>query len=171
MKTNSGEHTARPKGSSLRWTLSEGETGATVVEFAGEINENAELAPLKMQLRGDVVFRLDGITRINSCGVREWVRFVRDLPQVDKLRFSHCSPAIVNQLNTIYNFRGGARVRSLMAPYVCERCGIEEYKLIELDERISDPARLVPSFNCPRCQSPMEFDDLPERYLSFLKEA
>jgi len=28
----------------------------------------------------------------------------------------------------------------------------------------------VPDFKCEQCNSAMEFDDLPERYLSFLTE-
>jgi hypothetical protein len=155
--------------SSLRWTLEEKPDGITV-DFSGEIDENADFTSLRPRLHGEVDFRLAGITRVNSCGVREWVNFVRDLPLVRQLRFVHCSPAFVTQLNTIYNFRGVARVRSLLAPYVCERCAVEEYKVIDVDDRFPGASMMVPSFPCARCGGAMEFDDLPERYLSFLKE-
>jgi hypothetical protein len=154
----------------LRWSVVKKDRG-TVVEFAGEIDENADFSTLKRELRGEVEFQLAGITRVNSCGVREWVNFVRDLPGVSSLRFAKCSPAIVTQLNAIYNFRGPARVRSLLAPYTCESCAVEEYKVIDVHPRFPRASMVVPSFNCPRCGGPMEFDDLPERYLSFLKEA
>src|SRR4029079_15036018 len=96
--------------------------GFTTVEFTGEIDENADFSELRRQLKGAVVFRLSGVRRINSFGVREWVNFVRDLPNGSVLVFSHCSPAIVTQLNMIYNFRGPASVRSVYALYVCEGC-------------------------------------------------
>lgn len=153
----------------LRWAIEE-DAGGAVVHFSGEIDENADFDLLKVTLLGPVVFDLGGITRINSCGVREWVNFVRDLPAVTRLEYTRCSPAIVNQLNTIYNFRGPARVRSLLAPYVCERCGVEEHKLIEIDERFPLASMMVPAFACAGCGGPMEFDELPERYLSFLRE-
>lgn len=174
-------------GHALRWSLFERADGATVV-FAGEVDENADFSSLRRSLAGAVEFHLAGITRVNSCGVREWVNFVRALPpSVTSLRFSHCSSAIVTQLNAICNFRGAARVLSLHAPYVCERCGIEEHKLLEVegggivgaeaslarldeDARVGEALRCVPRFTCARCAGPMEFDELPERYLSFLRE-
>jgi hypothetical protein len=119
-----------------------------------------------------VTFHLGGIRRINSCGVREWVNFVRDLPEVTKLTFTHCSTAIVTQLNMIYNFRGSARILSFYAPYVCESCNVESDKLLDVETQFPQGnIDQVPEFACERCRQPMEFDDLPERYLSFLMEA
>lgn len=144
--------------------------GLTTVEFVGEIDENADFIELRRRLRGTVAFQLAEVRRINSCGVREWVNFVRDLPHVTDLSFSHCSPAIVTQLNMIYNFRGNARIRSFYAPYVCERCGAEEEKLVDVPTQ-AGARQEIPSFACSSCGATMEFDDLPERYLSFLAES
>ena len=157
-----------PDGAPLSWRIRE-RPGMTTVEFVGEIDENADFVDLRRRLRGAVAFQLGEVRRINSCGVREWVNFVRDLPHVTELSFSHCSPAIVTQLNMIYNFRGRAKIRSFYAPYVCDACGREEEQLIDVSTQAGGPA--LPSFACPACQAPMEFDDLPERYLSFLAEA
>jgi hypothetical protein len=154
----------------LSWRIKE-RPGFTTVEFFGEIDENADFAELRRRLKGQVVFHLAEVRRINSCGVREWVNFVRDLPGVTELAFSHCSPAIVTQLNMIYNFRGGAEVRSFLAPYVCEKCSNEEERLLDVQTHF--PGRdinAIPSVTCERCGGTMEFDDLPERYLSFLVE-
>jgi len=155
----------------LSWRIKE-RPGFTTVEFSGEIDENADFSELRRRLRGSVVFHLAGVRRINSCGVREWVNFVRDMPSVTELTFSHCSPAIVTQLNMIYNFRGQARVRSFYAPYVCENCHNEEEKLLDVQSQFPNgEVGSVPEFSCESCSEPMEFDDLPERYLSFLSEA
>jgi hypothetical protein len=162
----------RPQAESvaLSWRIKE-RPGFTTVEFFGEIDENADFAELRRRLRGNVVFQLSEVRRINSCGVREWVNFVRDLPGVSELTFSHCSPAIVTQLNMIYNFRGNARVRSFYAPYVCESCSHEEEKLLDVQSQFpTGNLAQVPDFKCENCAMTMEFDDLPERYLSFLTE-
>ena len=157
-------------GAPLAWRIRE-RPGMTTVEFVGEIDENADFVDLRRRLRGPVAFQLGEVRRINSCGVREWVNFVRDLPNVTELSFSHCSPAIVTQLNMIYNFRGRAKIRSFYAPYVCDRCGREDEQLIDVPSQASGGGRpTLPTFSCPECQAPMEFDDLPERYLSFLAE-
>ncbi len=152
---------------SLRWTL-ERARGRTIVELAGHLDERADLAPLGAELSGVVELRLGGVVRVNSTGVRTWVDFVHDLPSVTELIFSQCSPAVVTQLNTIYNFRGPARVSSILLPYACEACGTGEFKLVDVSGyRPSAPPRL-PEFACERCGGPLEFDELPERYLSFL---
>ena len=157
----------------LSWRIKE-RPGFTTVEFTGEIDENADFSELKKRLRGPVVFQLAEIRRINSCGVREWVNFVRDLPAVTELTFSHCSPPIVTQLNMIFNLRGNARVRSFYAPYVCESCGHEEDKLLDVQSQLLGAAGgkfRAPEFTCDQCGAAMDFDDLPERYLSFLNES
>jgi anti-anti-sigma regulatory factor len=154
----------------LSWRIKE-RPGFTTVEFSGEIDENADFAELRRRLSGAVVFHLADVRRINSCGVREWVNFVREIPNVADLTFTHCSPAIVTQLNMIYNFRGRAKVRSFYAPYVCESCHIEEEKLLDVQSQFPNgEIGLTPEFKCSSCNQAMEFDDLPERYLSFLTE-
>jgi hypothetical protein len=153
----------------LSWQVEAGGDERLRVQLRGEINENADFTELGRQLRGDVTLLLDGITRINSCGVREWVNFVRDL-NVESLVFARCSPTVVAQLNAIYNFRGVARVESFLAPYICETCHVDEYKLLQTEEHFPDDRRHMPAFRCARCGGVMTFDDLPERYLAFLGE-
>jgi hypothetical protein len=158
-------------GQPLTWRVESRGADALEVELRGEVNENADFTELRAKLRGDVTLSLEGITRVNSCGVREWVNFVRTLPQVTRLRFSRCSPTVVLQLNTIYNFRGGARVISFLAPYVCESCRTDEYRLLDVEEHFPDRTRpLAPAFRCEKCGGALVFDELPERYLSFIAE-
>lgn len=158
----------------LSWQVEARAADRMVVQLRGEINENADFTELRRQLRGHVLLLLDGITRINSCGVREWVNLMRGL-SVDSLVFARCAPTVVAQLNAICNFRGVATVQSFLAPYVCEVCHIDEYKLLDVDEHF--PARVgigrerhAPAFRCARCGGVMVFDDLAERYLAFLAE-
>jgi hypothetical protein len=158
-------------GEPFSWRVAAREGEWLRVELRGEIDENADFSELRQTLRGNVELSLEGITRINSCGVREWVNFVRGLDAVRMLWFARCSPPVVLQLNTIYNFRGRARVSSFMAPYVCEACHGDEYKLLDVHEHFPDRRAHVPAFRCRRCGGVMVFDELPERYLSFLSEA
>ncbi|HVV84536.1 MAG TPA: hypothetical protein VHE35_15815 [Kofleriaceae bacterium] len=151
---------------SLSWRIEE-EDGRVRVTLAGEIDEHADFTPLRGRLRGVVELELGGVRRINSCGVREWVNFVRDLPEARELYFRACSTAFVTQLNMIYNFRGPARILSFHAPYVCDVCGHDEDLLVEVGP---DGTAELPSPTCSRCGDVMQFDDLPERYLSFLHE-
>lgn len=150
------------------------QAGSTVVTFSGEVDENADFGELTQRLAAEsrLVFELGEVRRINSCGVREWVNFVRELGSrgAADVSFVACSPAIVTQLNMIYNFRGPAKVRSFLAPYVCSACDHETEKLLEVATHFPGRTRLPPDFVCERCSAPLEFDDLPERYFSFLNE-
>jgi hypothetical protein len=163
---------ASAAGEGVSWTI-EDVDGRRVVHLRGEIDENADLSELKGALVDDAELDLEGISRINSCGVREWVNFVRDL-SVQSLRFERCSPTVVLQLNTIYNFRGRARVTSFFAPYACELCHSDEVRLLRVEDHFPDrAARLhprLPTFRCAGCGGPLLFDELPERYLAFLAE-
>ncbi len=155
---------------SLSWRIKE-RAGFTTVEFSGEIDENSDFSELSGRLQGKVVFHLQQVRRINSCGVREWINFVRDLDNVEELTFSHCSSVIVAQLNMIFNFRGSATLRSFYAPYICDACDIEVEKLLDIETSFPKGGdNEPPEFPCDECGELMEFDDLPDHYLAFLSE-
>ena len=161
---------------SLRWQLRPGPGAWQILTLAGDVDENAELEILVPRLRGKIEIDLAGISRINSCGVRQWMHFLRELGSGVELRFSRCSPAVVNQLNAIANFRGDASVTSFLSPYVCGTCGADELRLLVVGVHFSlAPSTLrslpeAPIFPCERCNGAMTLDELPDRYLTFLLE-
>jgi anti-anti-sigma regulatory factor len=152
----------------LSWTV-EAQGDGALVRFHGVIDEDATFAELILCLKGAVVFDLEDVQRINSCGVREWVRFLRDIPQVTELVFDRCSQPMVRQMNMINMFKGQANVRSLYAPYHCETCDLDLERLLDMKACFPtgaiDP---VPEFRCEKCGEPLEFDDVAERYFYFI---
>lgn len=137
-----------------------------VLALSGELNEKSNFGTAQFQLPDDVVIDLSGINRINSWGLKHWLRFLTALKQAGK-RFvlERCSVAVVMQLNMVATFRGGAKVKSIYAPYHCPRCSKDAQRLIEVGPDAA--AQLKAPYPCPRCGTPMEFDDLPESYLTF----
>jgi eukaryotic-like serine/threonine-protein kinase len=152
-------------GQLLSWSLRSRE-GTTVLALAGELNEKSNLSSAQFHLPEEVVIDLSGIIRINSWGLRHWLRFLTALRAAGK-RFvlDRCSVAVVMQLNMVANFRGGAEVRSIFAPYHCPRCASDAERLIRTGKDAA--AQIDYPFPCPRCGTEMEFDDLPESYLTF----
>jgi hypothetical protein len=104
----------------------------------GDFDETADLRDLASVLRGRIAIDLGGVRRYSSAGVREWIHFVRSLPQGTDLSLVGCSKASVTQLNLIDNFRGPARVESFWAPYACIACGSECEVLLE-DRALAGP--------------------------------
>lgn len=161
----------------LKWTVHPGSAAApaaTEVVLVGELDDTVELAPLAGQIHDSVVLNLEALRRISSGGVREWFNFLAALKESNSIELIRCSPAVVLQLNTIYNFRGKASVRSFFAPYICESCGVDGYQLVLVEACLpseNDPnVRLPPRLRCVECGGQLLFDELPERYLSFLRE-
>jgi ABC-type transporter Mla MlaB component len=146
----------------LRWQLDQvGER--QIVALTGVLDENADLRPLAA-LDGEVAIDLSGVKRISSTGVREWIDLMRALDGRARVSLIRCSPASVTQLNLISNFRGPAQVESFIAPYDCGACGCECEVLLDAVRA----ARGLPGVDCPECNTPMDFAELPERYLTFL---
>ncbi len=153
----------------LRWHIAD-EGDLTHVELRGEVNENVDLEELLPYLGARVRFDLQGIVRINSSGVREWVELMRAIGREREVVFVRCSSPVVGQLNAVYNFRGHARVESFWAPYLCEQCQRDDHRLLTVacDFVAGRPVRENPL--CNQCGGPMVLDDLPERYFAFLSE-
>ncbi len=152
----------------LRWRIKADPAGTTV-ELTGDVDEHTSLAPLAAKLSGQVVLDLAGVRRINSQGVRVWIDFLHALQPGTKLVFRRCSHPVITQINMIANFRGGAVVESFFAPYVCDKCGAEADHLIDVVEQRARRGAF-PVVTSTACGGAMTFDDVVERYLSFLGE-
>jgi hypothetical protein len=153
----------------ITWQIKkEGET--TQVRLAGSVDEEADFKGLVTQLTASLRIRLDvgGVGRINSCGVREWINFIRAMPSKSAVEIENCTPVLVSQLNMINNFVGSARVLSVQAPYVCPGCGKEESVVVDVT---AGKTVALAAVKCSSCQEEMEFDDLEDSYFAFLNDA
>jgi anti-anti-sigma regulatory factor len=149
----------------FRWEIRD-EEGQQVVFLSGPLNESAHLDELAARITHPTVFDLEGVDRINSCGVREWILFMEQVCLSGKHALRRCSPPIVEQLNMVCNFKGSTcTVQSVMAPFVCEACDIEQ----AVEIAITGAEVKLPRFACKQCGQPMEFDEAEPRYFLFTK--
>jgi anti-anti-sigma regulatory factor len=147
--------------------------GVTFLKIRGVVDEDNTLAKSLRRIEGDtVVIDLEGVVRINSCGVRDWVNWLNDLESRGKrVVMARCSPCIVNQINLVNNFTGAGMVKSFFAPYYCGRCDREQLKLLQVESFSGMPAPHAPDCrgeNCNEVQCEMEFDDIEQSYFAFL---
>lgn len=142
------------------------------LRLKGLIDEDNTLALLIPKLTGDVlVVDASEVSRINSCGVRDWVNWVLAVDGKKlKVVLIKCPPPIVNQINMVTNFVGGAIVHSFEAPYYCPDCDVEVSKLIETESLLEERPVRAPSFRCSECGGPLDFDDIQESYFAFINE-
>jgi len=141
----------------------------------GEIDEDFDATQLREVFTSNVVMHLEDVKSISSCGIREWISFVSELPSSTHLDFEKCSIPITRQFGMLSNFRGPGHVRSFYAPYFCEECDEETEHLLEVDPNgIEKKAALKASSTeqkaCAGCGGPLEFDGVERVYFSFLRE-
>lgn len=137
------------------------------VTFHGIIDEDVDFTLVPVEAREAYVFNFEGVKGINSCGIREWVKFSERLDPKIKLVYLNCTQIIIEQINMVAGFfRAGSEVRNFYAPYFCEQCDVERKVLIDAG-KVADNA--APEMHCPECKTSMEFDALEEQYFRFLK--
>lgn len=139
-----------------------------VVRMSGSIDENANFDQLIGPLPADVEVNSKDIRRINSIGVKGWIKFFQAAQaKGTKLHWVECSSAIVEQMNMIMNFSCGGTVESVYVPFSCTGCKSELVGLF----KTADLKKLhenMPSLKCTKCGGTAEFDDIPEEYFAFL---
>ena len=142
--------------------------------LGGRIDDGAAvLSDLAAQLpAGDVTIDTDGVTFVNSVGMREWMRVVRTLRARGTVTLTRVADVLMTQINMRPELAGSVRVTSFHAQYVCAACGAEATPLVDVGTHAADLGRLVaPKLPCPECGQGMDLGDFPERYLSIFRQA
>ena len=143
-----------------------------LVEYVGPIDAEAEvhLDQLLAKLGGQIKFNFKQVESVNSCGVRSWINFMRELEKGNrKVVFEECTSEIVMQINMIPSFKGTAQIKSVYGCYICDECGNEETVLFEEGKNLPDnPVTELPGISCSQCSSEMELEEMEEEYFAFL---
>ena len=141
------------------------------VQYSGPIIVEAEvyLSQLLPSIESDVVINLAHVNYINSCGVRGWINFMRELDTGRRIVLEECTPEIVMQINMIPSFKGKAEIRSVYASYFCDACGHETNVLFEKNKNMpTSPETQLPMVICPNCRATMEMQELEEDFFAFM---
>lgn len=140
----------------------------TVVKLTGSVDDADDFGKLIGPASGVLQVSCRGVTRINSVGVKNWIKFFSGLQQ-QKVQFSfeELSPALVENLNMVQNFLCGAPVVSVAIPYHCEGCGTNLVGAMKTDA-IKAAGLKIAAAKCPKCGGQAEFDDEPDEYFAFL---
>ena len=139
--------------------------------LTGALDENAELGKVFAELGGagkELTVFLQGILRVNSIGVRNWVREMTAFTSGRRVTIEALSYPLAVQANQVSNLMGTAQVVSCMAPYFCGLCEANRMVLVTRADLEATP--VAPVKPCSDCGSPMEFDEVDE-YFVFLRQS
>jgi hypothetical protein len=143
--------------------------GVAIVKFIGQMDEDMDLTKLSSISENILRFDFDEVTGINSCGIRDWIAFLEDLPSDQKIIYMRCPQIIIEQMNMVKGFLPeSASIESFYGPFFCESCDNEEKVLLKPSAitNLTAPSGLP----CSACQVVgLDFDALPAQYFHFLK--
>lgn len=145
------------------------ETQRIRVVLKGDFTEATRFDDLLPSMVGRVDFDLAQVRYMNSLGVRAWCEFLRAAP-IQGYEFHACSVPFVLQASMVEDVVGRGTVTSFFAPYHCDHCDHQEERLLQSAALLASGLE-PPSFQCPKCDGHLQFDDLPERYFAFLAPA
>ena len=143
------------------------ESDSVTYTFKGDVDENFLQAEVPRIKRDNIIFELAGIRNFNSCGIREWIYFIKDIGAYGKMTFRACSVAVIDQINLVPDSIGAGEIESFYGPYYCE-CQGEVSRLINVKDHAKYlEKKIAPPIACEKCQKPLEFDALEESYFLF----
>jgi hypothetical protein len=94
---------------------------------------------------------------------------IRALTAKARIQFVECPSPVIDQLNMLQGFLGGASVKSFFAPMLCEHCDrSHDHLFTTADVRSLDGH--LPRVECEHCGARCVLDDLEEQYLLFVRE-
>jgi hypothetical protein len=143
--------------------------GKTIYRVSGTIDEHADLDQLEPRPDDtDIEVDLRDVHRFNSYGVRAWIYAMRRMHADGTMRFVHCPPLVIDQLNMVDGLMGRAEVASFYAPRSCSACDVRTNQFLEVAACHANGGKL-PALPCPECGAAMELDDIEEKYEFLLR--
>lgn len=137
------------------------------VELNGVIDEDAVFDKIQNLKLNKYLFDFGKVSMINSCGIREWIRYLESIDGAN-IVYLNCPQIIIEQVNMVHGFiRKGVVVETFYAPYFCATCDTEKKILLKsIDVKNSQ----APVVQCNTCKSELEFDAIEKQYFSFLSQ-
>jgi anti-anti-sigma regulatory factor len=140
------------------------DAGVRVVRVRGAITEATDFSAALAACPPRATIDLAAVDRVNSYGVREWIRFLKTLVQAGvDVTLNDVSVPMVRQMNMIPQVRAGAVVAAIQAPYYCPAC--DDERAVRLDAQTRSAPTTAP---CPTCGATMDFDDVEDGYFAFV---
>ncbi|MBX3020762.1 MAG: hypothetical protein KF799_03735 [Bdellovibrionales bacterium] len=153
----------------MSFTVSKKQEGSnTVLEVAGNVDEDANFAPPDLAGASSVILDLEKVTAINSVGIREWIKWVKSFPAA-ALAVRKCPKIIVDQINMVAGFLpAGTKVMSFYVPYYADTSGNEKMVLFENGKEFKDGKVTAPAEVKDDSGEVMEMDVIEAKYFKFL---
>lgn len=141
------------------------------VTVQGHIDEDATFNGIDLGGASKVVVDLGGVTAINSCGIREWVKWIRSAPPAAPVIYRNCPKVIVDQINMVSGFLPETgKVESFYVPYYNDASGNEKMILFKDGVEFKGKEIFAPQEVKDEGGEVMEMDVIEAKYFKFLQK-
>lgn len=140
------------------------------VKVTGTIDEDVDFGLYSLEGAGNIDMHLSDVKSINSCGIREWIKWIGSAGQVPVV-YNECPKIIVDQINMVQGFLPAlGKVQSFFVPFYSEDSGDEKNVLFTNGKEFDESGAInVPSIKDESGQD-MEMDVVEAKYFKFLKK-
>ncbi|HEY8269744.1 MAG TPA: hypothetical protein VIG33_02570 [Pseudobdellovibrionaceae bacterium] len=140
------------------------------VILTGSIDEDADFNQANLAGAGNIEIEMSGLKSINSCGIREWIKWLSAVPTA-KITFNGCPKVIVDQINMVDGFLpANAKVQSFYVPYYNDESGSEKNVLFSLGKEFTENSVNPPASVKDNEGNVMEMDIIESKYFKFIKK-
>jgi hypothetical protein len=141
------------------------------VQINGVIDEDVDFSVHPLTGSSKVEMDLGGIKSINSCGIREWIKWLGDAGQA-QVTYVNCPKIIIDQVNMVQGFLPAqGKVASFYVPYYSESAGSEENVLFVHGKEFTETSLTPPAEVKDKEGNVMEMDVVEAKYFKFIKRA
>jgi anti-anti-sigma regulatory factor len=139
------------------------------VKMSGVIDEDAKLSEFSISGESKIEIDLNGVKSINSCGIREWLKWIGTAGSA-QIKLFQCPKVIIDQINMVQGFLPiNGKVLSFYVPYYSEESSEEKNILLSFGKDYTDTEIKPPSSVLDEKGNVMEIDVVESKYFKFLK--
>lgn len=137
--------------------------------LVGDINEDVLFDMNVFSGVSRVDIDLKNVSGINSCGIREWVKWMQ-AAKATPLYFFECPKVFIDQVNMVDGFLPpNGKIMSFYVPYFCEESESEKIVLYTFGKEYDDSGLRPPREVKDDRGMMMEMDVIAAKYFKFLK--
>jgi hypothetical protein len=147
------------------------EGGRDVLRLTGHIDEDSDFSGVSYGDGAELVIDFEKVVAINSCGIREWIKWIKEAPDSCQIIYDHCPKVIIDQVNMVSGFLPeNGKIQSFYVPYYCEETDSEKMVLFTEGKEfeggeVNPPDDVVDD----ETGDEMEMDVIEAKYFKFLK--
>ncbi|MBL7545881.1 MAG: hypothetical protein JNL11_18835 [Bdellovibrionaceae bacterium] len=143
---------------------------AAKIVIAGTIDEDVDFTQYSLTGINQMEFDLNSVKSINSCGIREWIKWLGTNSKA-KMTYINCPKIIIDQINMVDGFLpSNGRVLSFYVPYYNDDSGTEKNVLFRHGTEFGEAGVTPPGKVLDDIGNAMEMDVIESKYFKFLNK-